>query len=91
MTIKELRATLNLSQSQFGGIIGVDRSELGKMENGKKKGYNEITLGENEYYCLGDNRPVSNDSRNLGPFTADRIKAVAVIRVYPVNEIKILT
>lgn len=61
------------------------------METGKKKGYNEITLGENEYYCLGDNRPVSNDSRNLGPFTADRIKAVAVIKVYPVNEIKILT
>ena len=61
------------------------------MENGKKKCYNEITLGENEYYCLGDNRPVSNDSRNLGPFTADRIKAVAVIKVYPVNEIKILS
>jgi transcriptional regulator with XRE-family HTH domain len=37
MTIKELRAKLNLSQSQFGGIIGVDRSDLGKMENGKKK------------------------------------------------------
>ena len=37
MSSKELRAKLNLSQSQFGGIIGVDRSDLGKMENGKKK------------------------------------------------------
>lgn len=61
------------------------------MEDGIRKGYNEITLADNEYYCLGDNRPVSNDSRNLGPFTADRIKAVGVIRVYPFNEIKILT
>ena len=61
------------------------------MDDGVRKGYNEITLAENEYFCLGDNRPVSNDSRNLGPFTADRIKAVGVIRVFPLNEIKIIT
>ena len=61
------------------------------MDDGMKRGYNEVTLGEDEYYCLGDNRPVSNDSRNLGPFTAKRIKAVALIRVYPLNEIKIIS
>ncbi len=55
-----------------------------------KKGYDEITLAEDEYYCMGDNRPVSNDSRNLGPFSINRIKAVAVIRLYPFNEIKVL-
>ena len=60
------------------------------MDDGMKRGYNEVTLGEDEYYCLGDNRPVSNDSRNLGPFTAKRIKAVALVRVYPLNEIKII-
>lgn len=59
------------------------------MDDAMKKG-NEIVLGENEYYCLGDNRPVSNDSRNLGPFTADRIKGVAIIRVFPLNEVKVL-
>lgn len=59
------------------------------MDDARKKG-NEIVLGENEYYCLGDNRPVSNDSRNLGPFTADRIKGVAIIRVFPLNEMKVL-
>ena len=61
------------------------------MDDRIKQGYDEVVLGENEYYCLGDNRPVSNDSRNLGPFTADRIKGVAVIRVFPLNEIKVLS
>lgn len=58
------------------------------MDYGVNKGYNEITLGADEYFCLGDNRPISNDSRNLGPFTADRIVAVAVLRLYPFNNIR---
>ena len=54
---------------------------------GLAEGYQEMVLGEDEYYCLGDNRSVSNDSRNLGPFSKTRIKAVAVIRVYPFDSI----
>lgn len=50
---------------------------------GYSKGYNEITLSSTEYFCMGDNRVPSNDSRNLGPFTQDRIKGVALFRVYP--------
>ena len=55
---------------------------------GLAKGYDEITLSSTEYYCLGDNRFVSKDSRNLGPFDADRIKGVALVRVYPFDSIK---
>ena len=61
----------------------VDGVQTLMMNLGIEKGYDEITLGENEYYCLGDNRPVSKDSRILGPFTEDRIKGTAVICVYP--------
>ena len=57
---------------------------------GLTKGYEEITLSSSEYYCMGDNRMVSNDSRNLGPFDADRIKGVALVRVYPFNAIGVV-
>ena len=36
MTIKELRTSRKLTQARFAELIGVDRSDLGKMENGKK-------------------------------------------------------
>ena len=54
--------------------------------SGLAKGYDEITLSSDEYFCLGDNRLVSNDSRALGPFTQNRIKGVVLIRVYPFSK-----
>lgn len=68
----------------------VDGVQTLMMNLGIEKGYDEITLGENEYYCLGDNRPVSKDSRILGPFTEDRIKGTAVICVYPFDHFGII-
>lgn len=34
-----------------------------------------FTLGDDEYYCLGDNRPSSKDSRYYGSFHKDQILA----------------
>lgn len=67
-----------------------DSVETYVMSWGMERGYDEITLGEDEYYCLGDNRPVSNDSRSLGPFSADRIKGIAFVIIYPFNAIRFL-
>ena len=36
----------------------------------------EITLADDEYFCLGDNRHHSKDSRTYGPFKIGSIKAV---------------
>ena len=43
-----------------------------------------ITLKENEYYCLGDNRGASKDSRVYGPFTGDQIiaKNIFVLNIH---------
>lgn len=57
---------------------------------GIERGYDCYTLADDEYFCMGDNRGVSNDSRRLGPFTAKRIKGVAVVRVYPFSTFKVL-
>ena len=47
-----------------------------------------ITLKDDEYFCLGDNRPVSRDSRfeEVGPVTKDEIIGKVWIRIWPINE-----
>ena len=46
----------------------------------------EIQLGENEYYCLGDNRNSSNDSRYYGAFSKQDIKSSHVFVFYPFED-----
>jgi signal peptidase I len=46
-----------------------------------------ITLGENEYFVLGDNRPASSDSRYWGDVPSDDIVGKVVLRAYPFNQL----
>lgn len=45
-----------------------------------------ITLKEDEYYCLGDNRPASRDSRYYGPFRKDTILAKGAFIFFPFRD-----
>ncbi len=40
-----------------------------------------------EYFVMGDNRPVSKDSRYLGNFTKNDISGKVTIRIFPLDEI----
>lgn len=44
-----------------------------------------FSLGEDEYYCLGDNRNVSKDSRFYGPFKKEDIKSSKIFVIFPFN------
>lgn len=44
------------------------------------------TLGENEYFFVGDNRNRSNDSRAFGPISRDRIIGKAIFRYLPFDQ-----
>ncbi len=45
----------------------------------------EFSLGPDEYFVLGDNRPRSEDSRDMGPFKTDEIYGRVTFRIRPVS------
>lgn len=49
----------------------------------KTPGNLEITLEENKYFVLGDNRKASSDSRRWGPLDREKIIGRVAIRLWP--------
>lgn len=79
------------------GIIYIDGEEL-KEGYGKEvildpgNAYNPITLGDDEYFVLGDNRNNSSDSRSIsvGMIHKDSIVGRAWLRIWPFSKFGIL-
>ncbi len=53
--------------------------------------FESCTLGEGEYFCMGDNRNHSNDSREIGPSRKEQIIGRAWFRFWPFKKAGLLT
>ena len=69
-------------------LVFKDGKEVFKEEN--TGGATDITLGNNQYFVLGDNRYNSFDSRNWGPITKKDIIGVARLRVLPISDFSLI-
>lgn len=52
--------------------------------------FQKVTLKEDEYFLLGDNRIVSHDSRAVGPFKRSDFIGKDVYVLYPLNKMRIV-
>ena len=51
---------------------------------------NEIILGDNEYYVMGDNRRGSNDSRNWGPVAGELVLGKVWFVYWPISKLHVI-
>lgn len=58
---------------------------VGRTTNGTQ----ELTLAEDEYYVLGDNRGASSDSRVFGPVNKDLVVGRVLVRAFPLDKMDI--
>lgn len=52
------------------------------------RSYGPYTLGENDYFVMGDNRNHSNDSRSVGPLTGDMFIGKVRFVMWPLGSIR---
>ncbi len=76
-----------------GNVIYVDGEPLQESFGSTQMGApgmakNEILLGEDEYFVLGDNRSISKDSRSeaVGVVPLSRMGGKMVLRIFPLNK-----
>lgn len=82
VSVRGDRVEVENSQSQ----VVLDEPYLGSHGNRAKT----LTLGEGEYFVMGDNREVSYDSRMWGPLKEEMLKGRAFLRLFPPKVISYL-
>lgn len=67
---------------QFGYFNKVPNSDNTDVQD-----FEEVKLGDDEYYVMGDNRPYSKDSRYVGPVKKSQLFAKKMLVLLPISDI----
>ena len=72
--------------------LPMDEQRMISYPNGSPDDYEPYTLGEDEYFVVGDNRSVSIDSRNtsVGCVAEEQIAGKIIFRVWPLDKFGML-
>lgn len=65
--------------SYFNKVPNADNTDVQDFE--------EVKLGDDEYYVMGDNRPYSKDSRYVGPVKKSQLFAKKMLVLLPISDI----
>lgn len=62
-------------------------NKVPNADNSDVQDFEEVKLGDDEYYVMGDNRPYSKDSRYVGPVKKSQIFAKKMLVLLPISDI----
>ena len=62
-------------------------NKVPNADNSDVQDFKEVTLGDDEYFVMGDNRPYSKDSRYVGPVKKSQLFAKNMLVLLPISDI----
>ncbi len=89
--IKRIIAFPGESVSYIDGKLYINEKEVeDKYSLSETADFDEVKLKDDEYFVMGDNRILSQDSRIIGPIKKDQILGKTNIILYPFSKIGIV-
>ncbi len=81
--------TVTIYNPQYPNGLRLDERYL--PQGTVTSGTYDVTLSSTQYFVMGDNRPLSYDSRSWGPLPAANIVGLVRVRLWPLSQVGIFS